>query len=86
MKFFVYILKISDDQYYIGSTSNIDRRIKEHKLGNHAGTRYSKLIELLLVQEYSSSSLAKKVERKLKSFKSKRIIKKIINDGKIILK
>ena len=35
MKFYyVYILKCSDNSYYVGITSNLDRRVMEHNAGN----------------------------------------------------
>ena len=29
----VYILQLIDDSYYVGFTENIERRLKEHRLG-----------------------------------------------------
>ena len=65
----------------MGSTNNIRRRLQEHRLANHAGTRYSKHIKLLLVQEYDSVSQARKIEARIKKFKSRKILDKIIADG-----
>lgn len=86
MNYYVYIIQIDNNEFYIGSTNNIKRRLNEHRLGNHAGTKYSKLIKLLLTQEYKNHSDAMRVERKLKSFKNKNIIEKIVSDGNIKLK
>jgi putative endonuclease len=83
MKPCVYILEIRNGEYYIGSTNNINRRLKEHRLGNHAGARFFKDIELLLVQEYETLILARRIESRLKKFKSRKIINKIIKDGEI---
>lgn len=85
MQSYIYILKLDNGQYYIGSTTNIDRRIEEHKKGIKAGTRYSKNIELVFQQEYNSFSDTRKVEHKLKKMKSRKIIEKIIEDGTIKL-
>jgi len=35
MKYFVYILKCSDDSYYVGVTNGILRRMHEHESGLH---------------------------------------------------
>ena len=78
MKPFVYILKIDKGQYYIGSTSDLQRRLSEHKLGIKSGTRYSKTIELMFSQEFETVSIARKTESKLNRFKNKNIIEKII--------
>ena len=40
MKAYMYILKCSDNSYYVGSTTNLDLRIKEHNQGE--GAEYTK--------------------------------------------
>lgn len=40
MKGYMYILECSDGSYYVGSTKDLDRRIKEHQLG--LGAEYTK--------------------------------------------
>ena len=86
MKSFVYILEIDNGQYYIGSTTCLSRRIKEHKLASHAGTRYTKQIRLIFYQEFENNLVARKIELKLKKFKSKKIIEKIVSEGSIKIK
>jgi putative endonuclease len=39
MKGFMYLLQCSDNSYYVGSTTNLDRRISEHNLG--IGAQYT---------------------------------------------
>ena len=39
MKGYMYILKCSNGEYYIGSTNNLDRRIEEHQ--NGMGSNFS---------------------------------------------
>ena len=41
MKWFVYILKCSDNTLYTGITTDIERRIKEHNSSNK-GAKYTK--------------------------------------------
>lgn len=38
--FHFYILRCSDNSLYCGMTSNLDKRIKEHNLGNSKGAKY----------------------------------------------
>lgn len=79
----LYILHCANEQYYIGSIKNLSRRLKEHERGLVKST-YNKLpIKLVFSQSFSSLDHARKVERKLKSKKSKKIIEQIVQDGYI---
>jgi putative endonuclease len=41
MQFYVYLLKSEKDhQYYIGQTTNIERRLEEHNKGQEKSTRH----------------------------------------------
>ena len=78
MKGFVYILQGSNkDKFYIGSTSDITRRIKQHTNGHTQTTRNMGKIDLVLVQEYNNLEIARKIERKIKKLKRKDYIQKI---------
>jgi putative endonuclease len=80
----VYILQSQINQrYYIGSTCNLKRRIEEHNNGNSKYTKLTKPFKLIFVQEYPTIAIARKIEYKLKSFKSRTIIDRIIKDGYI---
>ncbi len=83
MRGYVYILKSNDNRFYVGSISNIDRRLKQHKNGHTQTTRNMKNIELVLVQEYNNLEVARKIERKIKKLKRQDYLQKMINDGKI---
>jgi putative endonuclease len=83
-KGFVYILKTLDSgRFYIGSTTDINRRLHQHKMGRVRATRQLQPIKLELSQEYGNIHLARKVEYRLKRFKRKDFIEKIIKDGLI---
>ena len=80
----VYILRSQKSgKYYIGSTENLERRLKEHYRGKVYTTKRMLPVELVFKQEYSSIKFAENIERKLKDFKSRMIIEKIIQEGKI---
>jgi putative endonuclease len=78
---YVYILKsLKDGRFYIGSTANLRARLKHHFAGHTPSTsRMGKLI-LVFSQEYQDLSVARKIEKKLKMFKRKDFIEKIIQD------
>ena len=83
MKGFVYILRLDNGNYYIGSTNSLERRIGEHKGGREKYTSKFLPIDLVFSQEYESLKMARNIERKLKKLKRKDIIERIISDGKI---
>ncbi|MDP2637619.1 MAG: GIY-YIG nuclease family protein [Candidatus Levybacteria bacterium] len=79
---FVYFLKsLRNGRHYIGSTENLDRRLKEHNDGKSTYTKLTKPFAMVFSQKFSTLSKARRVELKLKNFKSKMIIEKIIKDN-----
>ena len=86
MRGYVYILKSNDNRFYVGSTLDLDRRLKQHKNGHTQTTRNMKDIELVLSQEYNNINIARKIEKKIKKLKRKDYIEKMIDDGEIKMK
>ena len=85
--FYLYVLKsIIDKKYYIGSTNNIERRLEEHNRGQTKSTKFRKPFLLVLKEEYTTIEEVKYIEKKLKSFKNKKIIDRIVAEGIIRLK
>lgn len=79
--FYLYILKNEEtDRYYIGSTNNLERRNKEHLQGKTRTTRVLKTYKLVYSESYENEKDARNRERKLKSYKSKKYIKWLINN------
>ena len=65
--FYVYIIHSSHlDQYYIGQTNDLRRRINEHKTGKSTHTSRADDWELIYYEAYTSRSLAMKRELRLK--------------------
>lgn len=68
MNFFVYILECSDKTYYIGSTNNLKKRVREHNTSKN-GAHYTK-IRRPVILKYSEAvkdlSEARKREAALK--------------------
>ena len=67
---YVYILKCSDDSYYTGITSNLIKRIKEHKIGLHKDSyTYSRRpIKMVFYAEFTDINLAIKTEKQIKNW------------------
>ena len=79
----VYILRLNNGQYYIGSTSNMHRRLTEHNSGKTKSTRYKLPAVLVFMQTFSTNVKARQIEAKLKKFKSRTVLETIIRDGLI---
>ncbi len=83
MKGYIYILRDSRDKFYIGSTSDIKRRLRQHELGHTQTTRNTTMPKVVLIQEVDSLTRAREIEKKLKQMKRKDFIEKIVADGYI---
>ena len=63
---FTYILKCSDGSYYVGSTDNLEERIKQHQSGNGCDyTRTHRPVELIYTEEFDTFQKAFQRERQL---------------------
>jgi putative endonuclease len=82
----VYILQDETSRYYIGSTSDLARKLKQHSQGQTPTTHRFKNPKLVFSQEYPTLPDARKVELKLKRLKRKDYIANIIQDGFIKIK
>lgn len=81
--YYVYVLKSKKDQnYYIGYTSNLDRRIEEHNKGVSKSTAHRRPFELVYFEASKSSKDAMHREKYLKSTYGHRYLKnRLKNDG-----
>ena len=76
---FVYILfsKIRD-RYYVGTSADIESRMRKHN-SNHKGfTGYVGDWVLVYSEKFSTKELANKRERQIKAWKSRKLIEKLI--------
>ena len=67
--YFLYILQCSDNTFYTGVTTNLDRRIKEHNQSK-LGAKYTKIrrpVKLIYSKEFLDRSTALVEEYKIKS-------------------
>ncbi len=77
--YYLYILKSEvGNKIYIGSTSNIKRRLHEHNKGGTQSTRRFKPWYLLYSEEYKTKTEAIKRERQLKKWKNRQRIEKLV--------
>ncbi|MBT7007319.1 GIY-YIG nuclease family protein [Candidatus Falkowbacteria bacterium] len=80
MKGIVYILKsIKNQKHYIGSTTDLERRISEHNKG--IGGKFTKMNgpwKVICYKELLTIDDARKEEKLIKSYKGGNAFKKII--------
>jgi putative endonuclease len=61
----VYVLRGSSGRHYIGSTTDLDRRIEQHRQGHtHSTKRLGKNLEILTALEVASLEEARELKRK----------------------
>ena len=67
---YVYILKCSNGTYYTGITSNLEQRIKDHKIGKNKDsyTYRFRPVELKFYAEFNDINLAIEREKKIKKW------------------
>jgi putative endonuclease len=64
----VYVLQsLSDGRTYIGSTNNVNRRIKQHNLGQVKSTKHRVPFKILFTEDFATLSEARKRETWWKS-------------------
>jgi len=68
---YVYILKSEkDNRLYIGCSSDLKNRIKNHNEGLVDATKHRRLLELIYYEAYNDKKLAREREIQLKKFGS----------------
>lgn len=78
---YVYILKCSDSSYYTGISSNLSKRITEHKIGKYQDSyTYSRRpVQLVFNAEFTDINLAITSEKQIKKWS--RIKKEALING-----
>ena len=75
-----------EGKFYVGSTSDIERRIKQHSSNHTQTTRNMKKPMLVLSQEYANLKTARSIERRIEKLKRKDYIEKMVKEGHIKMK
>ena len=79
MKFYFYILYSQIlDKYYIGSTQNIDERLRKHNTKHRGFTGKADDWNIVYSEPFETKTLAYARERQVKKWKSRTAIEKLI--------
>lgn len=72
--FYVYIVKCSDESYYIGITNDIERRIEEHNSGinKKSFTFKRRPLQLVFYESFNDFQVTEIWEKKLKGWSGKK--------------
>lgn len=77
----VYVLESAKNhRYYIGSTDNLSRRLKEHNSGKVFSTSKIKPLFLKAFIQCNNLTEARSSEYRLKKYKRRDILEKVIKD------
>ena len=74
--FFVYMVQCSDDSFYVGVTSNLNKRLIEHNAGIYpsAYTFTRRPVSLKWFEQFSDPESAFKTEKQLKGWSRRKKI------------
>jgi putative endonuclease len=81
MKYYIYILQSKkDENFYVGFTNNLIRRIQQHANGSVTSTKNRRPLELIYWEGCLNQQDATRREKYLKTAWGKRYIKNRIKD------
>lgn len=74
-----YILRsLKDKRYYIGSTSDLEKRILKHNSGGNTSTKNRRPLELVYFESFTTKIEAQAREKQIKSYKGGLAFKKLL--------
>jgi len=77
--YYFYILRSGkDSKHYIGLTTNLDRRVKDHNAGKVSSTRDRKPFELVYFEKFETKDIAEKREKFFKTGKGYDTLKNLL--------
>ena len=75
MAYFLYLLECSDKSIYTGITTDMTRRLAEHREGGKLGARYTRAhgaVKIIYSERFTSRSAALKREAEVKKWRRKK--------------
>ena len=81
---YLYIIEsLKNGQFYIGSSTDVAKRLKMHNSGRVKATRHKRPYTIKFVQKFEDVHVAQKHERRLKNLKRKDYLEKIVAGGRL---
>ena len=74
-----YILECKDGTFYVGSSNNLTRRLKEHDAGKNSYTKSRLPVKLVYKKEFGNLTDARKFEHFIKRQRNKKFYLKLIH-------
>ena len=79
MSYYVYILRSEkDSRYYIGSTSDVEKRLVWHNAGKQRSTKSRTPFVIVHTEAFESKTEALKREKQIKSYKGGNAFKALL--------
>jgi putative endonuclease len=78
--YYTYVLQLSDNTLYKGSTSDIKKRLIDHKYGRVRSTKDRRPVRCILIECYVTKSDATRRERFLKTTEGRRLLRQQLRD------
>jgi len=69
---------MKNNHFYIGSSSNLERRLKEHNSGKNVSTKNKGPYIIVYTEKLQTLSMARKREMEIKSYKGGNAFKKLV--------
>ncbi len=79
---FVYILKLRNNGYYVGSCRDIQKRLSNHRQGQVNSTKYKLPFIVKYIKETENYLEARKFELRIKSWKKRSSIENLFTFDK----
>lgn len=77
--YYIYVLEsLKDHGWYIGSTSDVERRLKDHNYGRTKSTKSRRPLKLIHQEQFSDKQSAEKAEKYYKSGAGRTKLKNLI--------
>ena len=81
-RYFVYILEsLKSGRYYVGYAADVEERLEYHNRGATRSTRGWRPWRIAYIESHSEKRDAMKREREIKRMKSRRYIRKLVEDA-----
>jgi putative endonuclease len=79
MAYYVYVLRsLKDFKYYIGSSEDVEARLRFHNAGLQRSTRHRIPFELVYTETLETKTEALKREKQIKSYKGGEAFKRLL--------